>query len=72
LKDSTGAAVELSVWQETAISPDTFGTIVVGAQRGPGQLDCPCTLKLWEAQRTRTVTVANVTFPAAKQGPASE
>ncbi|QRN99301.1 DUF2381 family protein [Archangium violaceum] len=69
LKDSAGASVELSVWQETAISSDTIGAIVVGAQREPGQLSCPCTLKLWEAQGTRTVTIGNVTFPAVKRNP---
>jgi uncharacterized protein (TIGR02268 family) len=67
LKDSKGAEVELSVWQETAIPSKTTGTIVMGAQREPGQLDCPCTLKLWEAQGRRTVTIGDITFPAAKQ-----
>jgi uncharacterized protein (TIGR02268 family) len=72
LKDSTGAEVELSAWQESAIAPDSLGFVMVGVEREPGQLACPCTLKLWEAQGPRTATLGNVTFPAAKQGPARE
>ncbi|HYO51181.1 DUF2381 family protein [Archangium sp.] len=73
LKDSTGAEVELSVWQESAISPsDLGGHVTVGAERDPRQLGCPCTLKLWEAQGKRTVTLGNVTFPAVKYGSGPE
>ncbi|MFY0524910.1 DUF2381 family protein [Archangium gephyra] len=76
LKDATGAEVELSAWQESAIAPGATGFVVVGAEREPGQLACPCTLKLWEAQGPRTVTLGNVTFPAeeqaGKQGAARE
>jgi uncharacterized protein (TIGR02268 family) len=72
LKDSTGAEVELSPWQEAAIPPGAPGFIVVGAEREAGQLACPCTLELWEAQGPRTVTLGNVTFPPVKQGPARE
>jgi uncharacterized protein (TIGR02268 family) len=72
LKDATGAEVELSAWQASAIAPGTLGFVVVGTERQPGQLACPCTLKLWEAQGPRTVTLGNVTFPDAKQGPARE
>jgi uncharacterized protein (TIGR02268 family) len=67
LKDSTGAEVELSAWQEWAIDPGARGFVVVGAEREPGLLGCPCTLKLWEAQGPRTVTLGNVTFPPAEQ-----
>jgi len=72
LKDSTGAEVELSAWQASAIAPGALGFVVVGAEREPGQLACPCTLKLWEAQGPRTVTLGNVTFPLGKQAPARE
>jgi uncharacterized protein (TIGR02268 family) len=76
LKDATGAEVELSAWQESAIAPGAFGFVVVGAEREPGQLACPCSLKLWEAQGPRTVTLGNVTFrageQAGKQAPARE
>jgi uncharacterized protein (TIGR02268 family) len=67
LKDSTGAEVELSAWQEAAIPPGARGIVVVGAGRGAGQLGCPCTLKLWEAQGPRTVTAGNVTFPVSQE-----
>jgi len=77
LKDSTGGEVELSAWQEAAIpTGPTGGFVVVGAEKPAGQLGCPCTLTLWEAQGPRTVTLGNVTFlageQAGKQGPASE
>ncbi|MFL5356116.1 DUF2381 family protein [Archangium sp.] len=67
LKDLTGAEVELSAWQESAIAPGALGFVVMGAEREPGQLACPCTLKLWEEQGPRTVTLGNVTFPAGEQ-----
>jgi uncharacterized protein (TIGR02268 family) len=67
LKDATGAEVELSAWQESAIAPGSKGFVVVGVEREPGQLACPCTLKLWEAQGPRTVTLGNVAFPAGEQ-----
>jgi len=72
LKDSTGAEVELSAWQALPIAPGALGFLVVGAEREPGQLSCPCTLKLWEAEGPRTVTLGNVTFPGEKQAPARE
>jgi hypothetical protein len=72
LKDASGAEVELFAWQASAIAPGTLGFVVVGTEREPGQLACPCNLKLWEAQGPRTVTLGNVTFPVAKQGPARE
>jgi uncharacterized protein (TIGR02268 family) len=72
LKDSTGTEVGLSAWQESAIAPGTRGSVVVGAEREPGKLGCPCTLKLWEAQGPRTVTLGNVTFPLVDEAPARE
>ncbi|WP_395838200.1 DUF2381 family protein [Archangium violaceum] len=72
LKDSTGVEVELSAWQESAIASGALGHVVVGTERELGQLGCPCTLKLWEAQGPRTVTLGNVTFPATKHAPVSE
>ncbi|OJT16642.1 hypothetical protein BO221_49410 [Archangium sp. Cb G35] len=68
LKDSTGAEVEFSPWQEAAIPAGAPGFVVVGAEREAGQLACPCTLKLWEAEGPRTVTLGNVTFPPVEQG----
>ena len=72
LKDSEGAEVELSAWQESAIAPGARGFVVVGAEREPGQLACPCTINLWEAQGPRAVTLGNVTFPPMTQAPARE
>ncbi|MFY0583575.1 hypothetical protein ACN28S_63080 [Cystobacter fuscus] len=43
--------------------------MVAELERESGELGCPCTLKLWEAQGPRTVTLWNVTFPASRQGP---
>jgi hypothetical protein len=59
--------VELSAWQASAIAPGALGFVVVGTEMELGQLTCPCTLKLWEAQGPRTVILGNVMFPPAKQ-----
>ena len=67
LKDSTSVEVELSAWQASAIAPGALGFVVVGSEREPGLLVCPCILKLWEAQGPRSVTLGNVTFPAGEQ-----
>ncbi len=72
LKDSAGAEVELSAWQESAIPPNASKFIMVGIDRKAEQLGCPCTLKLWEAQGPRTASLGNVTFPVTKQGVAPE
>ncbi|QRN96986.1 DUF2381 family protein [Archangium violaceum] len=64
LVDSAGEQVELAAWQEAPTPPNGAGDVVVGAQGGPAQLGCPCTLKLWEVGGPRTVTLGNVTFPA--------
>ena len=55
--------MDLSAFQRAPIVPGTAGNVVVGTEREPGRLACPCTLKLWEAQGPRTVTFGNVTFP---------
>jgi hypothetical protein len=72
LKDSAGAEVELSAWQESAIAPGAAGFVVVGAEKASGQFACPCTLKLREAQGPRTVTLGNITFPPVEQPPPHE
>ncbi len=42
--------------------------VVVGIIEGePAQLDCPCTLKLWEAGGPRTISIGNVTLPVSQQ-----
>ena len=70
LVDSTGEEVELARWQEAPIPANGAGAVVVGIEGERAQLGCPCTLKLWEAQGPRTVTLGNVTFPVnQKAGP---
>ena len=70
LVDSTGEQVELADWQEAPIPAKCAGAVVVGIEGDRAQLGCPCTLKLWEAQGPRTVTLGNVTFPVSqKAGP---
>ncbi|WNG59900.1 DUF2381 family protein [Archangium gephyra] len=63
---------ELNAWQESAIAPGALGHVVVGTEREPGQLGCPCILKPWEAQGLSTVTLGNVTFPPVEQARACE
>jgi len=63
LVDSTGEKVDLSAWQAAPIPAGGDGNVVVGTERDPGPLVCPCTLKLWESPGTRIVTVGNVKFP---------
>lgn len=70
LVDSTGEQVELADWQQAPIPAKGAGAAVVGIEAERVQLGCPCTLKLWEAQGPRTVTLGNVTFPVIhKAGP---
>jgi uncharacterized protein (TIGR02268 family) len=66
LVDSAGEEVALARWQEAPIPANGAGAVVVGIERAPEQLGCPCTLKLWEAGGPRTVTLGNVTFPEGK------
>ena len=65
LVDSVGEHVELATWQAAPILPASDGDVVVGTEREPGQLACPCALKLWEAPGSRVVTLGGVTFPEA-------
>ena len=63
LADSTGERVELSTFQPMPILAGNVGNVVVGTEREPGPLACPCTVKLWDAPGTRVVTLGNITFP---------
>nr|WP_309890017.1 DUF2381 family protein [Archangium sp.] len=65
--DSPGEEVALAAWQEAPIPPKGSGGVVVGTQEKPAQLGCTCTLKLWDAQGPRTVTLGNVTFPVIQK-----
>ncbi|WP_233262225.1 DUF2381 family protein [Vitiosangium sp. GDMCC 1.1324] len=67
LVDTMGEEVALAVWQEAPIAANGAGAVVVGIEGERAQLGCPCTLKLWEAQGPRTVTIGNVTFPASQK-----
>ena len=67
LVDSTGEEVELARWQEAPIPAKGAGAVVVGIEGERAQFGCPCTLKLWEAQGPRTVTLGNVSFPVSQQ-----
>ncbi|HYO58975.1 DUF2381 family protein [Archangium sp.] len=67
LVDKAGEEVELTRWQEAPIPANGAGAVVVGLKGERAQLGCPCTLKLWEAQGPRTVTLGNVTFPVSQQ-----
>lgn len=65
LVGSAGEEVSLAAWQEAPIPPGpTKGLVVVGTERAPERLGCPCTLKLWETGELRTVTLERVTFPS--------
>ncbi|MET0403482.1 MAG: DUF2381 family protein [Cystobacter sp.] len=65
LVDSSGEQVDLSAWQAAPVPAGGDGTVVVGTEREPGPLTCPCTLKLWESPGTRVVTLGNISFPDA-------
>ncbi|HYO54783.1 DUF2381 family protein [Archangium sp.] len=67
LVDSTGEEVELARWQEAPIPANGAGAVVVGIEGERSQLDCPCTLKLWEAQGSRTVILGKVEFPVSQK-----
>lgn len=67
LVDSTGEEVELIRWQQAPIPANGAGAVVVGIEGERAQLGCPCTLKLWEAQGPRSVTLENVSFPVSQQ-----
>jgi hypothetical protein len=67
LVDSTGTEVELARWQEAPIPANGACAVVVGIAGERARLGCPCTLKLWEAQGPRTVTLGNVTFPVSQK-----
>ncbi|CAM4527504.1 DUF2381 domain-containing protein [Myxococcus xanthus] len=53
----------LQVWQAEPAAPGVLRQVVVEAQGTPASIRGPFTLKLWEANGPRTVTLGNVTFP---------
>lgn len=67
LLDPTGTEVELSSWQMAAIQPGALGIVVVGTDQHPGQVKCPCDLRLWATQGLYDVRVGALTFPVIEQ-----
>lgn len=65
LLDSTGEQVGLAAFQSAPIVAGTEGNVVLGTEREPGKLACPCTVKLWDSPGTRVVTLGNIIFPDA-------
>ncbi|WP_434299416.1 DUF2381 family protein [Corallococcus exiguus] len=62
----TKAGVELKVlrlWQEHPISTGEIGRVVVEAEASAALVQGPFSLKLWEEDGPRTLTLTNVTFP---------
>lgn len=53
----------LRIWQESPIAPDGKGRVVIEAESSAESARGPFSLKLWEADGPRTVTISNVTFP---------
>jgi hypothetical protein len=53
----------LGAFQPAPILTSSEGNIVLGTEREPGQLACPCTVKLWDDPGKRVVTLGNITFP---------
>ncbi|RKI33970.1 DUF2381 family protein [Corallococcus sp. AB004] len=64
LKGRTGEDLKiLQVWQVTPILPGTSGRVVVEAEAPAVAVQGPFSLKLWEADGPRSITLGNVTFP---------
>jgi uncharacterized protein (TIGR02268 family) len=66
LKDGAGRRVELLVWQQAPLAPGGKGVVVVGTQRAPARLRCPCELELWAEGRAHLVTLRQVLFPSTE------
>jgi uncharacterized protein (TIGR02268 family) len=63
LTNDRGLDLSFSLGPEPTVASGTRGIIVAGADKGPEPTQCPCILKLWEANGPRTIIVRNVTFP---------
>lgn len=64
LRDKSGKELNvLQVWQVAPTSSDKFVRVIIEAEATPDSVRGPFTLKLWEADGPRTVTLGNVTFP---------
>ncbi|WP_338276603.1 DUF2381 family protein [Corallococcus caeni] len=64
LKGRSGEALKiLKVWQSEPILPGTRGRVIVEAEAPAAAVQGPFSLKLWEADGPRSITLGNVTFP---------
>ncbi|NTX15467.1 DUF2381 family protein [Myxococcus sp. CA056] len=64
LKEQSGVDLKvLSVWQEAPITSDAAKRVIVEAEAPANASQGTFSLKLWEADGPRTVTISNVTFP---------
>ncbi|KFA93745.1 hypothetical protein Q664_07260 [Archangium violaceum Cb vi76] len=64
-----GEELEGSIWQPRPLHPRKPLTLYIEVQTENVQTVGPFTLKLWEADGLRLVTLGNVTFPALAEGP---
>ncbi|WP_338865566.1 DUF2381 family protein [Myxococcus stipitatus] len=53
----------LRVWQDSSIAPGDMGRVVIEAEASVESVRGSFSLKLWEAEGARTVTIGNVRFP---------
>ncbi|RYZ12945.1 MAG: DUF2381 family protein [Myxococcaceae bacterium] len=65
IKDRSGQELKvLNVWQATPILPGGLGgRVIVEAEAPAAAVQGPFSLKLWEADGPRSITLGNVTFP---------
>jgi len=64
LRSRSGAELKvLRIWQEAPSSSELPTKVVVEAEPPPSAAQGAYSLKLWEADGPRTVTIGNVTFP---------
>ncbi|MFP2899840.1 DUF2381 family protein [Corallococcus sp. 4LFB] len=64
LKGRSGEALKiLQVWQSEPVLPGTRGRVIVEAEAPAAAVQGPFSLKLWEADGPRSITLGNVTFP---------
>ncbi|CAM4543948.1 DUF2381 family protein [Myxococcus xanthus] len=64
LRDKSGKELNvLQVWQVAPTPSEKSVRVIVEAEATPDSAQGPFTLKLWEANGPRTVTLGNVTFP---------
>ncbi|WP_140793088.1 DUF2381 family protein [Myxococcus xanthus] len=64
LRRSPGTDLKvLRVWQDSPIASGGTGRVVIEAEATPESTRGSFSLKLWESDGARTVTISNVTFP---------